>query len=89
MHSVDAMITFLYDQNKKYHVTNVDIVKEKQKYQVTFLCEENESIILQHFTGKAKTAIHSEITSEKRYFTVSVLRISEGALHSCHDYIPL
>ena len=45
-------------QKQKYHVINVDIVEEKQKYQITFLCEKNKSIILHHSTGRAKPPIY-------------------------------
>ena len=46
------MIVFRCD--KKYQM--LPVLKEKQ-YQVAFLCKNNQSTILHHLTGKAKTPI--------------------------------
>ena len=54
------MIVFRCD--KKYQMFT--LLKEKQ-YQVTFLCEKNESIILHHLTGKAKTLIYPKLPLTK------------------------
>ena len=37
-----------FNEQQKCHVTNIYTVEEKQKYHITFFCENNKSIILHH-----------------------------------------
>ena len=44
----EGRVHYIFNEQQKCHVTNIYTLEEKQKYNITFFCEENKSIILHH-----------------------------------------
>ena len=64
VHYIHDMTVFRCDKK----VSNVTLLKEKQKYQVTFLCENGRKYLFTSLYWKSKNTNLSQITLDKRYW---------------------